>query len=81
NSNSNDLHESSSQYSSSVSFFNDISETPKTLSSSSSDYESNIPSSSSSSSSSPSPSLLLLLLLLSTVIPFGCCIAMGKLLG
>ncbi|CAF3191645.1 unnamed protein product [Rotaria sp. Silwood2] len=53
NSNSNDLHESSSQYSSSVSFFNDISETPKTLSSSSSDYESNIPTSNSSINSIP----------------------------
>ncbi|CAF1620885.1 unnamed protein product [Rotaria sp. Silwood1] len=53
NSNSNDLHESSSQYSSSVSFFNDVSETPKTLSSSSSDYESNIPTSNSSINSIP----------------------------
>jgi len=54
-SNSNDLHassSSSSQYSSSVSFYNDIPETPKTLSSSSG-YESNIPVSDSSLNSIP----------------------------
>jgi hypothetical protein len=54
-SNSNDLHassSSSSQYSSSVSFYNDIPSTPKTLSSSSG-YESNIPISDSSLNSIP----------------------------
>jgi hypothetical protein len=54
-SNSTDLHassSSSSQYSSSISFYNDIPETPKTFSSSSG-YESNIPVSDSSLSSIP----------------------------
>jgi hypothetical protein len=54
-SNSNDLHassSSSSQYSSSVSFYNDMPETPKTFSSSSG-YESNIPTSDSFLNSIP----------------------------
>jgi len=54
-SNSNDLHassSSSSQYSSSISFYNDLSEAPKTFSSSSG-YESNIPISDSSLNSIP----------------------------
>ncbi|CAF3346955.1 unnamed protein product [Rotaria socialis] len=54
NSNSNDLHETSSQYSSSTSLFNDSSETPKTDSlSSSSGYESNVTTLNSSISSLP----------------------------
>jgi hypothetical protein len=54
-SNSNDLHassSSSSQYSSSISFYNDIPQTPKTFSSSSG-YESNLPISDSSLNSIP----------------------------
>ncbi|CAF5051804.1 unnamed protein product, partial [Rotaria magnacalcarata] len=54
NSNSNDLHETSSHYSSSISLFNDSSETPKTDSlSSSSGYESNVTTLDSSISSLP----------------------------
>lgn len=53
NSNSNDLQESSSTYSSSMSLYNDLSETPKTDSLSSSGYESNPPTSNFSINSIP----------------------------